>query len=1041
MLLWRWEETKQGVKTSIRQLLQQAGQSEIDLKRVLWKLAFEAHNQTASDEQGESLADISEWKLIQELAKLNEQDLSWAREMVSVMKLRTGLLLERAPGQFAFPHRTFQEYLAGAHLSSQSDFPKLGTELAEDTLWREVILLAVSRLVRIAGDMYKPLILVQELCPQQSKNDTLSWYKAWLAGDILLEAGLRRVTDTTLGQETLDTVRARIAELVSNGHLTPRLRSEAGNTLARLGDPRPGVGSRVIDGEVVPDLILCFVPAGPFWMGSSDDDPMATEIEKPLHELDMPYDYWIGLYPITESQFQTFIKQSGYHDKPGFNGATNHPVQGVSWYDAYAFCRWLNHLASENGFLPDNYFITLPSEAEWEKASRGGAAIPDKPILVSLSEISAGINDLELVPNPEPFRIYPWGNNLEKDRANYYDIGLMKPSAIGAFSGQSPYGLLDASGNVFEWTRSRWGQNPKQPTFRYPYNHEDSEDLEPGDLRVLRGGNWDSQYSDIRCSFRDRDFPDSKFHGLRIAVVPFRETFEFVRWFLEQAGFLINQKYRNGTLCTSSEQFWSDVSPIYVHMDLDRALDLSVFQEILVAVDSVYKDFDDEGISVENHLAVAVIDRPPQIGDLHQMYAIQAHHGLTIIPLPLSLMTQARIDRREKEAFREQIDRYLGKTDLYNVPDAVSDVLSFFGREGDLKEIYRNLTGGHSVILSGIRKIGKSSFLARLRESSSWPVSSVDLEGYFGALDFAYEEIIVNWHAAIGALYPKLTLPVWKGIPESARFPRKAQLFRKAVDELLTVLSTMPGKPGLLLFLDEMEYLFEDKDNYLSFASSLRGIAQSSRWQGRFAILATGLEPDINRIDHVFGNRNPFYSYFVEKPLGCLDFSATRRMIVTIGSQMGVRYTDEAVELLVEAGGGHPSLTRQLCSLAVSDKDRPLTIDAQQARLAIDAYLNQPHNYFAVSLWAIDDDGPNTPEAEILKILSIHPSCDETILLPRKLPNADLRQRQLALAKLQGESLVKKVNDGKAWQLTIPLYQRWIRRTILNLPDQLGGSE
>lgn len=1047
ILLWRWDQIKAGGEDGVfqlRQLLQRVGRSDMDLKKVLWQLAFETYNQVDSDQDVEKLTDIDESDLIKVLATLTNEDWAWASQVVTTMKQRAGLLLEREPGLFTFSHRTFQEYLAGAYLSIQPRFALEGTKLAvQGALWREVILLAVGRLVYRDGETDKPLALVAELCPAAIKDDTDSWYKAWLAGDALLEIGLKRVQDSSLGKKLLARVQKRLAALLSDGKLTSHQRTEAGNTLDKLGDPRRGVGVRVMDERVLPDLELCYVPAGSFWMGSSDDDSMAAEVEKPMHQLDASYDYWIGLYPVTVAQFQAFLKQTDYHMSP-MEDSTNRPVHGISWKDALAFCRWLNGVAHKYNFLPNNYFISLPSEAEWEKASRGGMTIPKHPILVNLTEITKGTENVELIQNPDPKRIYPWGSLFNKESANYLDIGVMTTTAVGAFpSGKSPYGLLDMSGNVFEWTRSRWGGHFNQPGFVYPYRFDDLEvdDLEANDLRILRGGDWNSPYSKIRCSYRERDFPDHKFHGLRIAVVPFRQTLEIARWFLEQAGFEINQKHLNGLLCSSIEQFWSDISPFYVHAVLDHALDMGVFQEILATINIVYRDFYDGDVNLENQLVVVVIDRPPQIGDLHQMYAIQAHHGLTIIPLPQSLMMQARIDRREKEALREQIDRYIGKTDLYYVTGAVSDVLSFFGREGDLKEIHRNLIGGHSMILSGIRKIGKSSFLARLREQSSWPVSYIDLEGYFSALDFAYEEIIENWHTTINALYPQLTLPDWKGIPESANFPRKAQLFRKAVDALLTVLLQLPNKPGLLLFLDETEYLFTDESNYLSFASSLRGIAQKSRWKGRFAILGTGLNLDVNRIDHIFDNRNPFYSFFVEKPLGCLDFSATYRMMATIGSQMGIHYSDEAVHLLVEASGGHPALTRQLCSLAIRDKDRPLTIDAQQAKLAITSYLSQPHNYFARSLWAIDNGGPDMPEAEILKLLSIHSACNETLLFPQRLSNDELEERQIALAKLQDQSLVKKADDGQEWQLTIPLYRRWIRRTILNLPEQSEGIE
>ena len=114
----------------LRQLLLDAERGDMDLKRLLWRLAFEVHSQSPQDADGEALADISESVLTRRLVALKRGDWTWAHQMVETMKLRAGLLLERAPGVFTFPHRTFQEYLAGAYLSTQGNFSSRALELA-----------------------------------------------------------------------------------------------------------------------------------------------------------------------------------------------------------------------------------------------------------------------------------------------------------------------------------------------------------------------------------------------------------------------------------------------------------------------------------------------------------------------------------------------------------------------------------------------------------------------------------------------------------------------------------------------------------------------------------------------------------------------------------------------------------------------------------------------------------------------------------------------------------------------------------------------
>jgi predicted NACHT family NTPase len=116
ILLWRWEQVKAaggGSRPRLRQLRLEAERTEVDLKRVLWQLAYEAHAQMGEDE--EALADLGELKLEKALAALKGGDRNGSGALIEAMKSRAGFLLEREPEVFTFPHRTFQEYLAGTH--------------------------------------------------------------------------------------------------------------------------------------------------------------------------------------------------------------------------------------------------------------------------------------------------------------------------------------------------------------------------------------------------------------------------------------------------------------------------------------------------------------------------------------------------------------------------------------------------------------------------------------------------------------------------------------------------------------------------------------------------------------------------------------------------------------------------------------------------------------------------------------------------------------------------------------------------------------
>jgi formylglycine-generating enzyme required for sulfatase activity len=533
ILLWRWEQIKAGgdqESPALRRLLLDAGRTDVDVKWVLWQLAFEAHKE-GGVEGGEGLGDIDELTLELALARLHPEDSrDWAHRVIELIRVRAGLLLERLPHVYAFPHRTFQEYLAGAHLSTQADFARQATRLFEEGLfWREAVLLAVGRLVYLGGDMDKPLALVGELCPTKVVDTSISWQKVWLAGDVLLEAGLNRVRDSALGQDLMERLRHRLAHLVSKGKLGPAERATAGDVLARLGDPRPGVGVVVGITGPLPDIQFCHVPAGPFQMGEAKERHLNDSLN---------YDYYIARYPITVAQFQCFVTAGGYdearywpeaqaegawrvgrlrgflvrerRDKPYDLGEPdnlpNHPVAGLSWYEALAFCRWLDEQMRDLGYEiqvwfgqrlrrlrleADSFCARLPSEAEWEKAARGTEG-----------------------------QSYPWGEEAAPQRANYQDTGIESTSAVGCFpEGASPYVVHDLSGNVWEWCQSLYEA--------YPYSPDDGrEDLAASGERVLRGGSFPDRASDIRCAYRGRYDPEYwyGYNGFRVVMAPQRLT-------------------------------------------------------------------------------------------------------------------------------------------------------------------------------------------------------------------------------------------------------------------------------------------------------------------------------------------------------------------------------------------------------------------------------------------------------------------------------------------------------------------------------------
>lgn len=256
-------------------------------------------------------------------------------------------------------------------------------------------------------------------------------------------------------------------------------------------------------------------------MGSDPaKDKQAYGDEEPQHELELP-GFFMARYPVTVSQWRAFVESSGHEpsDRNSLRGVSNHPVVAVSWHDALAYCAWLNErfqgIAYERsstaedglgrrfwgGLARGELRVVLPSEAEWEKAARGADG-----------------------------RAYPWGGEASPELASYAETGLGGPSPVGCFpGGASPFGGEEMSGNVWEWTRSLWGQNVGEPSFKYPYDSQDGREglaAEDSVRRVLRGGSFLNPQRAARCASRNRYNPFYRdwHYGFRVACSPFLQS-------------------------------------------------------------------------------------------------------------------------------------------------------------------------------------------------------------------------------------------------------------------------------------------------------------------------------------------------------------------------------------------------------------------------------------------------------------------------------------------------------------------------------------
>jgi sulfatase modifying factor 1 len=253
-----------------------------------------------------------------------------------------------------------------------------------------------------------------------------------------------------------------------------------------------------------PDLAR--IPAGDFLMGAADAD----EDERPVHRVYVS-EFSIGRFPVMQDDYARFVRAAGYpapsvrglpliatggrdvtfrelaepyewKDGEPPSGHGSHPVVLVRHDDALEYCRWLTDALGRR--------VRLPTEAEWEKAARGGV---------------------------EGQR-YPWGDDVDASRGNFLIDKSVKRQRGTRPTGTYPpnaFGLCDVIGNVWEWVADWYGseyytegaeRDPRGPT--------------TGGMRIIRGGSWvNDEASMLRSAYRHKVPPDTYTYSIGFRIV------------------------------------------------------------------------------------------------------------------------------------------------------------------------------------------------------------------------------------------------------------------------------------------------------------------------------------------------------------------------------------------------------------------------------------------------------------------------------------------------------------------------------------------
>ena len=295
-----------------------------------------------------------------------------------------------------------------------------------------------------------------------------------------LDYGMQMRNLTAL--QVLDVIRREVAQTALNGTPTAEPTAVLPASLAPDG--------RMV--STMDGMSLIHIPAGTFEMGSDSGNPD----EAPVHTVTLD-EYWIDSTEVTNAMYADFLNAAGNQTEGGVTWLNpldphvmisnksgewkahpdweNHPIVGVSWYGANAYCQWTGR--------------SLPTEAQWEYAAQGS----------------------------DGFR-FPWGNTgMDCNYARYSGCGNNPVQAGSLTLGASPFGVYEMAGNVAEWVNDRYAadyymqspaHNPTGPANGY--------------YRVIRGGYWGSTYLALQTSHRDWAGADAQqsFVGFRCVLTP-----------------------------------------------------------------------------------------------------------------------------------------------------------------------------------------------------------------------------------------------------------------------------------------------------------------------------------------------------------------------------------------------------------------------------------------------------------------------------------------------------------------------------------------
>jgi hypothetical protein len=527
-----------------------------------------------------------------------------------------------------------------------------------------------------------------------------------------------------------------------------------------------------------------------------------------------------------------------------------------------------------------------------------------------------------------------------------------------------------------------------------------------------------------------------------------RARIELVQRFLNNAGFEILPSTNDvGFLIRAQNPQWKahSLKDVYVRVLFDIPLDQATVQSIR-----------QDAKRYQCAHAFVIINQQPAISGWAEINiqrgGINQQH-FVCLPIEEVLVQKGIADGQELLMLATYIEERMGEGfDPYDIRDAVSGAVSFFGRASLIEKLERALQRRKRTGLFGIHKMGKSSVLLELQKRVEFPVAFVYLNPGYNLADI-YNQIIEGWLANGRVKYPQFA---WTRTQVASEKPSSGE-FDTATKSLLAYLSTLAETPPILgVFLDEIEHIVPSRGDmqqlqlYTRLMDSLRGLQQET---GSIALLVAGVHPDVARRNYLWeAHKNPMHQIIDECFLPPLDEVDCKYMIRSLGQQIDLEFHKSALQYILDMSGSHPFLARQLCTLAYrKQKSRGVKgpINVEIVDDAVHEYVRNPAtaSYFdEYGIWGELGKPEHWGEEVGLanhQLLYLLASSNRELAEDElcSCPGISSRSAYQAFYALKENSIITSNNKSGYYHITFGLFQNWISFHELGIEEQTRPGE